>query len=241
MDDELRKLLALGRESFDKREFIDAERTLARVLEKHDALADVHNMMGLLAHNRGDFAKAEGHFERALALNPAYTDAALNLAVTYTDLGKYEQAQAALSKLGTRGKKLTDAKELEPFARGKLANMHAEVAQAYADLGLVRDAVVELQRGVALAPSFADLRHRLAQHLQALGRLDEAKSELEQALVHNPGFLQAKLQLGLVLVSQGNVAAGRAAWREVLQLDAENPMAKMYLRAHGKTEPPPRL
>lgn len=240
MDDELRKLLALGRESFEKREFIDAERTLARVLEKHDALADVHNMMGLLAHHRGDFTKAEGHFERALALNASYTDAALNLAVTYTDLGKYEEAQAALAKLGTRGKKLTEAKELDPFARGKLANMHAEVAQAYADLGLVRDAVLELQRAVAMAPTFADLRHRLAQHLQVLGRLDEAKTELETALTHNPAYLPAKLQLGLVLVSQGSVAAGRAAWRDVLQIDAENPIAKMYLRAHGATEPPPR-
>ncbi len=238
MDDELRKLLALGRESFDKREFADAERTLARVLEKHDALADVHNMMGLLAHHRGDFGNAETHFERALALNSSYTDAALNLAVTYTDLGKYDEAQAALSKLGTRGKKLTEAKELEPFARGKLANMHAEVAQAYADLGLVRDAVLELQRAVSLAPSFADLRHRLAQHLQTLGRLDEAKTELEQALVHNPGFLPAKLQLGLVLVAQGSVDAGRAAWREVLDIDADNPMAKMYLRAHAATATP---
>ncbi len=240
MDDELRKLLALGRESFDKREFIDAERTLARVLEKHDAVADVHNMMGLLAHHRGDFTKAEGHFERALDLNPAYTDAALNLAVTYTDLGKYEQAQSTLVKLGTRAKKLTEAKELEPFARGKLANMHAEVAQAYADLGLVRDAVLELQRAVAMAPTFADLRHRLAQHLQALGRLNEAKTELETGLQHNPGFVPAKLQLGLVLVAQGDVAAGRAAWRDVLQVDAENPVARMYLRAHGATQPPPR-
>lgn len=240
MDDEIRKLLSLGRESFDKREFFEAERTLARVLEKHDALADVHNMMGLMAHHRGDFSKAEGHFERALALNASYTDAALNLAVTYTDLGKYEEAQAALQKLGTRGKRLGEAKELEPFARGKLANMHAEVAQAYADLGLVRDAVLELQRAVQLAPAFADLRHRLAQHLQVLGRLDEAKSELESALQHNPGFVSAKLQLGLVLVSQGNVAAGRTVWREVLQDDAENPIAKMYLRAHGVTEPPPK-
>lgn len=240
MDDEIRKLLSLGRESFEKREFFEAERTLGRVLEKHDALADVHNMMGLMAHHRGDFTKAEKHFERALALNASYTDAALNLAVTYTDLGKYEQAQAALQKLGTRGKRLGEAKALEPFARGKIANMHAETAQAYADVGMVRDAVLELQRAVALAPNFADLRHRLAQHLQVLGRLDEAKVELEQALFHNPGFLPAKLQLGLVLVSQGDVAAGRAAWREVLRIDAENPIARMYLRAHGATEPPPR-
>ena len=241
MDDELRKLLSMGRESFEKREFVDAERTLGRVLEKHDALADVHNMMGLLAHNRGDFSKAERHFERALALNAAYTDAALNLAVTYTDLGKYEQAQAALQKLGTRGKKLSEAKELEPFARGKIANMHAETAQAYADLGLVRDAVLELQRAVALAPTFADLRHRLAQHLQALGRLDEAKAELVNALGHSPHYLPARLQLGLVLVSQGDVPGGRAAWQEVLRDDAENPIAKMYLRAHGSTGAPPGL
>lgn len=237
MDDELRKQLAFGRESFEKREYFEAERTLARVLEQHDALADVHNMMGLMAHNRGDFAKAQRHFERALALNASYTDAALNLAVTYTDLGKYDQAQATLQKLGIRGKRLGDAKELEPFARGKLANMHAEVAQAYADLGMADDAIHELQRAIALAPSFADLRHKLAQHLQARGRLEEARGELEAALGHSPHFLPAKLRLGLVLAAQGDVGGAREAWNEVLAVEPDNPIAKMYLRAHAGSSP----
>lgn len=237
MDDELRKQLALGREAFDKRELIDAERILGKVLEQHDALADVHNMMGLIAHNRGDFNKAQRHFERALALNAAYTDAALNLAVTYTDIGKYDQAQATLQRLGLRTKPASGAPapgpdKIEQFARGKLANMHAEVAQAYADLGLIDDAIHELERAITLAPSFADLRHRLAQHLQSKGRLDEAKQQLNAALEHSPHYLPAKLRLGSVLVAQGDVEGARAAWNEVLALDPDHPIAKMYLRAH---------
>src|SRR3954454_2091464 len=159
MDERTKQLLVLGREHYAKREFDRAEPLLRDVLETEDRFADVHDMLGVIAHSRGNFIAAERHFERALELNPAYTEAALNLAVTYNDRGKYEKAREVYSriKVGPVG----TAQGLDPFARGKLANMHADLAQAYHDAGLPREAIREYERATSLCPQFADLQVKL--------------------------------------------------------------------------------
>ena len=77
MDERLKQLLLLGREHYAKREFDKAESLLRDALHHADRFADVHDMLGVIAHHRNDFVLAERHFERALALNPHYTEAAL--------------------------------------------------------------------------------------------------------------------------------------------------------------------
>ena len=99
MNERVKQLLVLGREHYAKREFEKAEQMLRMVLEEEDRYADVHDMLGVIAHSRGNFLVAERHFERALELNPAYTEAALNLAVTYNDRGKYEKAREVYSRI----------------------------------------------------------------------------------------------------------------------------------------------
>src|SRR5580692_10349156 len=99
MDERLKQLLLLGREHYAKREFDKAEPMLREVLENTDRFADVHDMLGVIAHSRGNFIAAERHFERALAINPSYTEAALNLAVTYNDRGKYEAAREVYARI----------------------------------------------------------------------------------------------------------------------------------------------
>src|SRR6516162_5709793 len=131
MDERLKQLLVLGREHYERREYDRAERLLRQVLEHTDRYADVYNMLAVIAHDRGDFAAAERSFERAVEINPNYTEALLNLAVTYNDLGKYEAARRLYARI--RGAGRPDDGGLDPFVRGKLANMHADLAQAYSD------------------------------------------------------------------------------------------------------------
>ena len=82
MNERVKQLLVLGREHYGKREFEKAEQLLRMVLEEEDRYADVHDMLGVIAHSRGNFLVAERHFERALEINPSYTEAALRLQVT---------------------------------------------------------------------------------------------------------------------------------------------------------------
>ena len=158
MDERTKELLLLGREHYQKGEYDRAEHVLGQVLEKTDQYADVHNMLGFILHGRADFVAAERHFERAVELNPGYTEALLNLAVTYNDLGKYEASRQVYARI----KKAEGQSGIfDSFARGKIANMHAEVGQAYAEVGLLHEAIPELEKAVGLCPQFADLRWRL--------------------------------------------------------------------------------
>ncbi|MDP9034757.1 MAG: tetratricopeptide repeat protein [Myxococcota bacterium] len=228
MNEHTKQQLLLGREHYHKREFEKAEQLLRQVLEHDERVADVHDMLGIICHSRGNYAHAESHFERALAINPNYTEAALNLAVTYNDRGKYEAARQVYARL--QGRPSGSAPGLDPFARGKLANMHAEVAQAYADSGLLRDAIVEYEKAVALCPQFADLRTRLGTLLTEVNELSRAREQYEAAIAARPSFVPARIQLGVTLLSMGDAASAREQWRRVLAAEPDNVRAKMYLR-----------
>jgi tetratricopeptide (TPR) repeat protein len=240
MDEHTKQLLLLGREHYQKREFDKAEQLLRQVLETDDRLADVHDMLGVICHAQGNFAHAEQHFERALAINPSYTEAALNLAVTYNDRGKYEAARQVYARI--KGTPHGNLAGLDPFARGKIANMHAEVGQAYADAGLPREAIAEYEKAVGLCPQFADLRTRLGTLLREMNDLPRAREQYEAAVMARPGYVPARIQLGVTLLSLGESEAASEQWRKALELEPENVRAKMYLRmvaAALSSRPPP--
>lgn len=227
MDDRLKQLLVLGREHYERREYDHAEHALRQIVEKTDRFADVYNMLGVILHERGDFVAAEEHFEHAVGLNENYTEALLNLAVTYNDLGKYEAARNVYARI-----RRTDGKVgiLDPFVRGKIANMHADLAQAYSDAGCKPEAIAELKRAVELCPAFADLQLRLGTLYRDSGNLALAREHYAAARDANPKYAPARVLLGLALLSLGLPDQAVGEWREALAIDPENPTAKMYLR-----------
>ena len=229
MDEQLKQRLLMGREHFQKREFDLAESYLNQVLAESDRFADVHDMLGLISHSRGNFQGAEEHFKKALLLNPSYTEAALNLAVTLNDRGKYAEAKQVCERI--QGKPAGGAGgALEPFARGKLANMHADLAQAYADSGLPREAIAELEKAVRLCPHFADLRTRLGNLLREGGELSAARLQYEAAIAARPEFVAARVQLGVTLLALKEPSAAAEQWRKAAELQPDNALAVMYLR-----------
>ncbi len=238
MDERLKQLLVLGREHYERREYDRAEAALSQVLGGGAAYADVHNMMGVIAHERGDFLLATQHFERAVDLNPGYTEALLNLVIGYNDVGQYEKARAAFERF-RRSESSTGTRGPDEFALGKIANMHADLAAAYADAGCPADAERELQRAVALRPAFVDLRVKLAALYKAAGKLAEARAELEIACRMNPGYVQARLHLGVVSLAMGDKAGAAARLREVLAAEPHHRTAKLYLRLAEQPDSPP--
>ena len=128
MDEILKEKLALGRFHYVRREFARAEQYFTQVVEGSLTFADVYNMLGVCFHDQG-ITRRRAAFEAALRLNPAYTDAALNLAITYNDTGRYKEAQEAYQQaLSTAG---AAPGMLDDFVRGKLANMYADIGEVY--------------------------------------------------------------------------------------------------------------
>ncbi len=227
MDDSLKQMLTLGRSYFEKKQFAQAEVYLSQFVAHNQSFADVYNMLGLIAHQGGDFASALRAFEAALALNPGYTDAALNLAVTYNDIGKYAAAREVYQSAIDRHP--VKAGRLDPFVQGKIANMHAEIGDVYASAGLLAEAVNEYQRALELGPSFVDIQIKLADALRDLGLHAEALQCFEQLLTQNPQSIRGRVHYGIALYSAKRHAEAVEVWMSVLAHDPSDKSARMYL------------
>ena len=241
MDETLKQAVALGREHYEKREYDKAERYLCTVIAAGHRYADIHNMMGVIHHDRGALEAARDAFKRALEINPSYTEAALNLAVTYNDLGQYELAQQVYRSAIHR-----DARgqhEIDPFAKGKIANLHAEVAHAYLEVDMPNEAIQEYRSAVRLCPQFADLRVKLAEVYRQTGDLISARQELEEAIRTRPDYGPARIALGVLMLVSGQRREAVSTWQEALRRDPQNKVAEMYLRMAQNppvpTTPPP--
>src|SRR4051812_8131286 len=189
--DRVEQLIALGREHYNANEYERAEPFLAEAASARPSFPDLYNMLGVIYHAQGRFSDAEEAFENALRLNPRYTDAALNLSVTYNDRGKYDRAREIYSRVVTASAAQPDA--LDPFARGKLANMHADLGAAYAGLARFDEAVREYTKALDLCPTFADLRVRLGNVYRDMGIHHAAIAELEHAKRLRPDYLPARV------------------------------------------------
>jgi tetratricopeptide (TPR) repeat protein len=227
VDDRVRQLMHLAREHYDANEYEKAEPLLVEVLRQHRGFADMFNMLGVIQHGQGRFTQAQEHFEEALKINPNYTEAALNLAVTYNDLGKYQQAKDVYAQAIATSR--AAPRHLDPFARGKIANMHARTADAYGGLGMYDEATREYKKALELCPTFVDIRTKLASTLRDLGDKEAAVIEYQTVKSQSPKYLPARVNLGVTLYSLGRKDEARKEWEAVLVDDPGNKSCRMYL------------
>ncbi|MBI5496672.1 MAG: tetratricopeptide repeat protein [Deltaproteobacteria bacterium] len=228
MDDNLKQALTIGREYYLNKEYTKAEPYLAQVAREGKNFADVYNMLGVIYHDQGQFSRAQQSFEQALRINPRYTEAALNLAVTYNDLGKYQEAKETYRKALSMGAEAQG--ELDPFVKGKVANMYADIGDVYVSCGAFRQAVAEYERALALRPTFMDIRLKLAGAYRDVGDKQEAIHQLRTILQQNPQHIPARINLGIALYSAGDSDAAVSELEGVLQKEPGHARATLYLR-----------
>ena len=174
----------------------------------------------------------EAAFERALELNPHYTEAALNLSVIYNELGEYVKAREVYEQArGTGEGGALD--RLDSFARGKIANLHRDLGDAYASVHLPDHAVREYKKALAVCPTFVDIRTKLANTLRDMGRTSDALDEYEGIVEVSPGYAPARIHFGVTLWRDGRITEARTQWEEALRLDPDNRSCRVYL---GMTE-----
>jgi tetratricopeptide (TPR) repeat protein len=237
MKPEIRHHLNAGRESYAAGDFTEAEPHLMAVLEHHDGFADVYNMLGVILHQQGLMQKARQRFERAIEINPRYTEAALNLAVCYNELGQYDEAKKVYER-AAGGEASTDGAASgegaishldDAFVRGKIANLHSDLGQAYYAVGMLEEAADEYRKALTLCPSFVDIQARLGMTLRDARDYDASLETLSQACESAPEYLPARVHRGLTLWCMGRHGDARADWESVLAKDPENRSCKLYM------------
>ncbi|PIR19922.1 MAG: hypothetical protein COV45_08045 [Deltaproteobacteria bacterium CG11_big_fil_rev_8_21_14_0_20_47_16] len=224
----VQELVTKGKYCFENKEYSNAEALLKQVVSRGVEYADVFNMLGVIAHTEGKFQQAIEFFEKALKRNPHYTEALLNLAVLYNDLGKYAEAKKLYGKL-RKGKENTP-KKIEPVLQGKLSNLHADIGDIYRNIGLYTHAVQEYQKALEHNPTYADIRLKLGVALRDAGELATAISELKSVIKQEAKYADAHVQLGITYYAMGKATDAQKAWQHALKLAPNHPYADMYLR-----------
>lgn len=233
--DKTAQRLAQAKKAYRLRDFPQARLLLEEIIQNDTQYADAFNMLGVIYHDAGLFSKAQKALEQALEINPRYIEAALNLSVLFNDLGQYEQAhktyQTALAACQVQSQTPRAARcPDDPFAAGKLANLHAELAEAYRQAGKLAQACQEYEHALELGPDYQDLRIALAQVLLEHKRPKQAVVELEKVLQKDPHAITARLHLGIALLACNAPQAAIAQWERILKQQPEHQGAAMYIR-----------
>jgi tetratricopeptide (TPR) repeat protein len=220
-------LLAQARERFALQDYYGAAHLLESVLETGRSFADVHHLLGLCLAMIGQRERALAQFEQALALNPRYIEANVHRGILLNELGR--EAEAAAAFQAAVGHEQGGGLGFSRQVAGQLANLHAQLGEAYAEAGAATEAIEQFRRAMALGPSFHDLRYRLARLLLEAGRPLEAREELEAILAEHPEFHDARASLGLAHYLSGDAAAARELWARFQSQSSTDSRVDAYL------------
>jgi tetratricopeptide (TPR) repeat protein len=220
-------LLTQARERFALQDYYGAAHLLESMLETGKSFADVHHLLGLCLAMIGQRERALAQFEQALALNPRYIEANIHRGILLNELGR--EAEAAAAFQAAVGHEQGGALGFSRQVAGQLANLHAQLGEAYAEAGAATEAIEQFRRAMALGPSFHDLRYRLARLLLEAGRPLEAREELEAILTEHPEFHDARASLGLAHYLSGDAASARELWARFQSQGSTDSRVDAYL------------
>ncbi len=228
------QLIAKGKECLAQNDYVGAISALRDAAEREPGYADVRHLLGLSLGLAGQPEAAVEEFDRALALNPSYVEAHLNRAISLNDLSRYDEAREAFRLAWD-----SDHSAGRPFSRSvsaRLANMHMELGDLYADLTSHTNAVNQYRSAAALRSDFLDIRNKLARALMERGNLEEARVELNTMLDQHPEYVEARVTLGLVLYRMAQYEEAAAEWRGCLKRNPDHVKARAFLNM-PRTQP----
>ena len=173
--------------------------------EDREVRKALFNNIGVMYFKIGDTARAASFFEQALAIDPAYRPAMLNLGLVYERIRPQEESQAYWQKL-------FEVDERNLIEEGKLKEAWIIDTEASKDFWLRAAEEPEYKKTV--------LNNIGAMYLK-LGESEKADSMFEQALSIDPGFVPAMMNRGLVYERERGDDEVRQYWMRVLGIDVD--------------------
>ncbi len=208
-----------------------------------------HNYLGCGLVVQGRIAEAIEHYQKAIEINPDYTDAHYNLGIALGEKGQLDEAMAHYQKAIQLKPDYADAynnlanilAKKGQFAEAivhyqKAIQLNPDYAEAHYNLGAVfgvrgqlDEAVEQYRKAIQLKPDYADVHGNLANVLATQGKLDEAIKEYQRTLELIPNSAQAHFRFGQALQTLHNFAAAKAEYQKVLELDPKHLSAHLSL------------
>ena len=215
-----------------------AERAYRRHLARHRNHALALQNLGLLLHQRGDFAGARTTLRRAVEVAPDAAGCRESLGRVLKAQGDLQGALAAFRETLEREPGLFEARyqlgtvhhDLEDLDKAadcyrRVVEEVPEYVPAWSSLGstyLDREEYGEaescLRRALELEPSHVPARLNFAVTVHRAGRLDEAEAMLKALIGEHPELAEAHANLALVFRERGNLPEAESAAQRALAL-----------------------
>ena len=259
VDDGIAELFRKGLQHYKKGRLQQAQDICQRIVQKQQ-YPDAVLLLGMIAHQQGEFKVAVERYEQFLGLNRNHAQTHYNLGLVLEELDRTELAiehfnksisiaadnAAAHSNLADAYTKLKRWEEaIKAYQKAlsiqaghaitiiKLANVfHA--AQRWAE------SIPLYERALVLQPTNALVHRNLGVSLQKLGRLQKAIMCFKQALSLHPDYTDARIRLSEVLRDLGRAEEALVQLERVIELKPDETEAHislaLTLRQLGRTE-----
>jgi cytochrome c-type biogenesis protein CcmH/NrfG len=153
------------------------------------------NTLGVAYMNQGRPADAQKYFEQAMAADPKFAVARLNLGISFLGQQKPEQARAALTDA-------TVQLPQDPYAWYNLGLAHKDLSEP-------EKGISAFQHVTEIRPNEADAFYFIGYLNSQLQKYDEAIAAFQKGLALNPVHASAEFGLARALQRKGDAAAAR--------------------------------
>lgn len=210
-----------------------AEELVRSALAELGPYPNLLNLLGVIFHRQSHFGQAIEYFEQAIAANPRFLEAALNLSATYADLGFYDQAEKVYQDAMNL---FQDSKVLPDLILGRLANLHNATAMGYEQAGLLEEATQEFLKALSIYPRMPDVRLKLAKIYLHRELYQSSKDQLLQILEENPSHSESLNLIGSVCYRMGDSDEALRYWQKSQNANAHDRTSKTYIRSMARRE-----
>ena len=188
-DNDLDRQFQAAVAQYDAGHFAEAAVQLEKLLPSVPQSFEVHELLGLVYSAQSQDAKANGHLEKAVRLNPNSAAARTNLAANLSRLGKLGPAEEQFRK----------AAQLEP----ENFDANHNLGEAYVRSGKIADATPFLEKAQRIDPSSYDNGYDLSLAYLLTGQTKNAR-ELVQTLLKQKNTAELHNLLAEIEEKDGN-------------------------------------
>lgn len=203
----------MGSVHFVDGNYLEALRSLTRAVELAPKVARFHDALALAYGARGHYDLAKEHFLKAIALDPMFSEAYVNLGALHLKLNEWDKAieisQGALKNVFYK----TPEFAYNNIAWGKL------------NKGDIDGAVMNLTKAVEISPKYRWGFNNLGLALERGGNDREAEMAYMNAIRIDNNFAPAHLNLGALLLRRGDKNKALKEFNAVLTVAPKSSLA----------------
>jgi len=186
----------------------DAETLWTHTLANTSRNVVAYNGLGFFYFGQGRMDEAAREFQKALEIQPMYTEARYHLGLALASQGRVEEAIGEFQKVLA----------IQPT----YAEVHNGLGNAFVNRGRIGEAIQQYQEAIQNKPEIVAARNNLGAALVSLGRIDEAMMQYKEALEIQPYFVDARINLGNLLMRRGQINAAIENYQKALAVAPMN-------------------